>query len=132
MCDYSMEHIASRAAKIGDRLTTTNFFGTLTSGFASVDEPGVAVCLQPGTELAFEADVKRKGFWSYKSTGQTMAVFRQINRDIAATYHDALEFADGQTVLLTLLKKGQTATVLQLPAILHAKEAQSREEPVSA
>jgi hypothetical protein len=132
MCDYSMEHIASRAARIGDRLTTTNFFGTLTSGFASVDEPGVAVCLQPGTELAFDTEVKRKGFWSYKSTGQTMAVFRQINRDIAATFHDALEFADGQTVLLTLLKKGQTATVLQLPAIPHAKEAQSREEPVSA
>jgi hypothetical protein len=132
MCDYSMEHIASRAARIGDRLTTTNFFGTLTSGFASVDEPGVAVCLQPGTELAFDTEVKRKGFWSYKSTGQTMAVFRQINRDIAATFHDALEFADGQTVLLTLLKKGQTATVLQLPAIPHAKETQSREEPVSA
>jgi hypothetical protein len=132
MCDYSMEHIASRAARIGDRLTTTNFFGTLTSGFASVDEPGVAVCLQPGTELAFDTEVKRKGFWSYKSTGQTMAVFRQINRDIAATFHDALEFADGQTVLLTLLKKGQTATVLQLPAIPHAKEVQSREEPVSA
>jgi len=127
-----MEHIASRAARIGDRLTTTNFFGTLTSGFASVDEPGVAVCLQPGTELAFDTEVKRKGFWSYKSTGQTMAVFRQINRDIAATFHDALEFADGQTVLLTLLKKGQTATVLQLPAIPHAKEAQNREEPVSA
>ena len=132
MCDYSMEHIASRAAKVGDRLTTTNFFGTLTSGFAAVDDPGVAVCLQPGTELAFDSEVKRKGFWSYKSTGQTMAVFRQINRDIATTFHDALEFADGQTVLLTLLKKGQTATVLQLPAMPHAKEAQSREEPVSA
>jgi hypothetical protein len=132
MCDYSMEHIASRAARVGDRLTTTNFFGTLTSGFAAVDEPGVAVCLQPGTELAFESEVKRKGFWSYKSTGQTMAVFRQINRDIATTFHDALEFADGQTVLLTLLKKGQTATVLQLPAMPHAKGAQSREEPVSA
>ena len=62
MCDYSMEHIASRAAKVGDRLTTTNFFGTLTSGFAAVDEPGVAVCLQPGTELAFDSEVKRKGF----------------------------------------------------------------------
>ena len=132
MCDYSMEHIASRAAKVGDRLTTTNFFGTLTSGFAAVDEPGVAVCLQPGTELAFDSEVKRKGFWSYKNIGQTMAVFRQTNRDIAATFHDALEFADGQTVLLTLLKKGQTATVLQLPAMPHAKEAQSREEPVSA
>jgi hypothetical protein len=132
MCDYSMEHIASRVAKVGDRLTTTSFFGTLTCGFAAVDEPGVAVCLQPGTELAFDTEVKRKGFWSYKRTGQTMAVFRQIDKDIASTFHDALEFADGQTVLLTLLKKGQTATVLQLPAVPTSKEAHSRQEPVPA
>jgi hypothetical protein len=30
--------------------------------------------------------------------------------------HDALEFSDGRTVLLTLLCEGQAATVLQLPA----------------
>jgi hypothetical protein len=32
------------------------------------------------------------------------------------THHDALEFPDGQTVLLTGLVEGQEATVLQLPA----------------
>jgi hypothetical protein len=31
-------------------------------------------------------------------------------------HHDALEFPDGQTVLLTRLCDGQRATVLQLPA----------------
>jgi hypothetical protein len=31
-------------------------------------------------------------------------------------HHDALEFPDGQTVLLTELVEGQKATVLQLPA----------------
>ena len=31
-------------------------------------------------------------------------------------HHDALEFPDGQIVLLTFLKEGQQATVLQLPA----------------
>ena len=31
-------------------------------------------------------------------------------------HHDALEFPDGQIVLLTLLYGGQRATVLQLPA----------------
>jgi len=31
-------------------------------------------------------------------------------------HHDALEFPDGQTVLLTDLLEGQQATVLQLPA----------------
>jgi hypothetical protein len=32
-----------------------------------------------------------------------------------AADHDALEFPDGQIVLLTLLREGQQATVLQLP-----------------
>ena len=31
-------------------------------------------------------------------------------------HHDALEFPDGQVVLLTFLTEGQQATVLQLPA----------------
>jgi hypothetical protein len=30
-------------------------------------------------------------------------------------HHDALEFPDGQILLLTLLEEGQQATVLQLP-----------------
>lgn len=46
----------------------------------------------------------------------TTAIFRQINKDKAAAHHDALEFSDGQIVLLTLLKEGQKATVLQLSA----------------
>jgi hypothetical protein len=33
-----------------------------------------------------------------------------------ATHHDALEFPDGQIVLLTRLCEDQQATVLQLPA----------------
>ena len=132
MCDYSLEHVASRPAKVGDRLVTTRFYGTLTTGFAALEKPGVAVCLLPGTELAFDSEVKRKGFWSYKSTGQTMAVFRQVDRDVVRTFHDALEFADGQIALLALLKNGQTATVLQLPAVPAVKEATRIEEPVSA
>jgi len=44
------------------------------------------------------------------------AIFRQINKDRAAAHHVALEFPDGQIVLLTLLCEGQLATVLQLPA----------------
>jgi hypothetical protein len=31
-------------------------------------------------------------------------------------HHDALEFADGKVVLVTRLREGQKATVLQLPA----------------
>ena len=44
------------------------------------------------------------------------AIFRQINKEKAMAHHDALEFPDGQILLLTLLGEGQQATVLQLPA----------------
>ena len=43
------------------------------------------------------------------------AIFRQINKEISRAHHDAVEFSDGKIVLLTLLKEGQQATVLQLP-----------------
>jgi hypothetical protein len=46
----------------------------------------------------------------------TTAIFRQINKDKVVAHHDALEFPDGQLVLLTCLSEGQQATVLQLPA----------------
>src|ERR1700716_3948118 len=53
MCDYSLHAVASRPAKVGETLVTTSFYGTSTRGFAAKEEPGVAVCLLPGTELAF-------------------------------------------------------------------------------
>jgi hypothetical protein len=45
MCDYSLHLVASRAAKVGDELVTTNFDNSLTRGFAAIEEPNVAVCL---------------------------------------------------------------------------------------
>jgi hypothetical protein len=116
MCDYSLERVASRPARTGDRLVTTGFHGTLSRGFAAVEDTTVAVCLLPGTEVAFDKDVKKKGFWLSKSIHQKTAIFRQINREVPATSHDALEFADGQILLLVQLKEGQRGTVLQLPA----------------
>ena len=56
------------------------------------------------------------GLLPNKKTGQQLARFRQINMDNAVTHHDALEFPDGQVVLLTRLCDGQRATVLQMPA----------------
>ena len=55
MCDYSLHHVASRPAKVGDKLVTTQFNHSITRGFAAVGEPNVAVCLLPGTEVAFKA-----------------------------------------------------------------------------
>jgi hypothetical protein len=53
MCDYSLDFVASRPAKVGDKLVTTKFQNSMTRGFAAIGEPNVAVCLLPGTEVAF-------------------------------------------------------------------------------
>src|SRR5262249_43816374 len=53
MCDYSLDLVASRPAKVGDELVTTQFKNSITRGFAAIGEPNVAVCLLPGTEVAF-------------------------------------------------------------------------------
>jgi hypothetical protein len=116
MCDYSLELVSSRPAKIGDKLVSAGFPHTVSRGFASVEDPTVAVCLLPGTELAFEEDVRCETgiVWS-RNLGHRVASFRQINTDLRNRHHDALEFPDGQIVLLTCLCRGQRATVLQLP-----------------
>ena len=116
MCDYSLELVTSRPAKVGDKLVSAGFPHTVSRGFASVDDPTVAVCLLPGTELAFEEDVRcETGFVFSRTLGHNVASFRQINTGLRNRHHDALEFPDGQIVLLTCLCRGQRATVLQLP-----------------
>ena len=119
MCDYSLHSVRSRSAKVGDKLTTHDF-GTGTRGFAASEDMNVAVCVLPGTELSFAEEVKclPTGLiaWRDKVIEHKTAIFRQINKDKVAAHHDALEFPDGQIVLLTFLCEGQQATVLQLPA----------------
>jgi hypothetical protein len=120
MCDYSLDFVASRPAKIGDELVTTKFQNSMTRGFAPIGEPNVAVCLLPGTEVAFEKEVKYELIlfpsMRHGRLRKTVAQFRQINMGRPMVHHDALEFPDGETVLLTRLCEGQRATVLQLPA----------------
>ena len=115
MCDYSLHAVASRPAKVGETLIATSFSGG-TRGFAAEGEPKVAVCLLPGTELAFDQDVKYDQSWIWtKATKFRVARFRKIDQHNAFRHHDALELPDGNVVLVTLLKSGQRATVLQLP-----------------
>jgi hypothetical protein len=118
MCDYSLHHVRSRPARIADKLTTRNF-GTGTTGFAASEDRNVAVCLLPGAELSFASEVRclpRFLSWSERVINHKTAIFRQVNQEQKSVHHDALEFPDGEVVLLTLLKEGQEATVLQLPA----------------
>ena len=116
MCDYSLHLINSRPARVGDKLVTTTFPNTITRGFASVDEPELAVCLLPGTELAFDKEVQCEGIVLSRRLGHAVAKCQRVNKGQSNVHHDALEFPDGKIVPLTNLCKGQRATVLQLPA----------------
>ena len=118
MCDYSLEHVASREAAVADCLVTTAFPNTISRGFAAADDVNVAVCLRPGTELAFEHDAVYEHPVTHVQTrlGARLARFRQIDPNTPYMHHDALEFSTGEIVQLTKLIPGQRATVLQLPA----------------
>jgi hypothetical protein len=136
MCDYSLHNVASRPAVVADKLISTKFKGTDTRGFCAPDAAHVAVCVRPGTELAFDAEVTRLGLFGLRRvrTGQRLARFRQINVSDPNTHHDALEFPDGKIVLIHDLTPGQTLVVLQMPnetgrVIEHADE-QPRETSV--
>ncbi len=117
MCDYSLEHRASRPARVGDKLVTTRFGHRITGGFCAIGEPNVAVCLKPGTELAFEREIEiPAGFWlRSRKTGARVARFRHVNENCRTMHHDALELPKGEIVFLTRLREGQVATVIQLP-----------------
>ena len=122
MCDYSLQNVASRPAKVGDKLITHNF-DSFTGGFAAVGNLNVAVCLMPGTELVFEEEATYNHPLSrllprsrFGKIGATMATIPADQPGQPFVHHDALEFANGKIVLLTRLRPGQRATVLQLPA----------------
>jgi hypothetical protein len=120
LCVYSLQNVRSRPAKVGDKLTTRDF-GTVTRGFAAAEDAAIAVCVLPGTELAFSSPVTVTDYrfvvtWKTETLGHATAIFRQLNKNEPMTHHDALEFPDGRIVLLTRLSEGQVATVLQLPA----------------
>ena len=135
MCDYSLHAAASRPARTGDKLVISRFPYTFTRGFAAVDESNVAVCLCPGTEIAFDSEVQVEMpmllrfllhwfGWGRSVVGHKVARFRRVNMEVTATHHDAIELPDGRVILLTRLAVGQRATVLQLPIRLggHATE----------
>ena len=107
MCDFSLHAVRSRPAKVGDKLTT-RLFNSGTRGFCAPEDEGMAVCLLPGTELSFAEVVRRSPRWPWNTNviNYKTAIFRQINKEVQHTHHDALEFPAGQIVLLTLLEEG--------------------------
>jgi hypothetical protein len=131
MCDYSLHHVGSRPAKVSDKLMTMELArATSTRGFAAVGEfgaklvihegpPNVAVCLLPGTELAFNDEVQYDRAFRLLGKGRIkhkVARFREIEMNDPHRHYDALEFPNGQVLKVSRLAAGQNATVLQLPA----------------
>lgn len=138
MCDYSLHSVRSRPARVSDKLVSSAFRNSCTHGFAPAGEPEVAVCLLPGTELAFEKEVTYDRFLGFfpRKTGARVARFRHINVDNPQAYHHALEFPDGRIVLVHQLAAGQRATVLQLPSVASpvegGRQRQTSSNPASA
>lgn len=125
MCDYSLENVHSRPAALADRLVTTTFANTITRGFAAARDLDTAVCLMPGTELAFDRAVEYDHPVTHRRLRAPSATARfcEVDRYVPYAHHDALEFPDGTIVPLTRLVPGQHATVLQLPARTATTEA---------
>jgi len=129
MCDYSLHHVASRPAKVSDKLVTMELARSSARGFAAVGElgaklvihdrpPNVAVCLLPGTELAFNEEVRYDRAFPLLGKSRIkhkLARFREIEMNDPHVHFDALEFPNGQVLKLAQLVAGQSATVLQLP-----------------
>jgi hypothetical protein len=116
MCDYSLHAVATRPAEVGETIVATTFRGTSTRGFASEADMSVAVCLLPGTELAFADNVRYDNRWIWTRTiNSRVGKFGKVDPHIPDRHHDAIEFPDGKYVLVTQLVEGQRATVLQLP-----------------
>jgi hypothetical protein len=91
------------------------------------------VCLLPGTELAFAKEVEYEPafrlLWKRRTIVEKVAQFQLMNISQRAAHHDTLQFPSGQVVLVTRLRPGQIATVLQLPASeVNAKLAPVEEE----
>src|ERR1041385_8197860 len=94
MCDYSLQHVAHRPATVGDKLVSARFRNSTTHGFMAAGEPEVAICVLPGTELAFDSDVEyRPQFLSFRNRKLTerVARFRNVNQHDPYSYHRSEE-----------------------------------------
>src|SRR5262249_15695684 len=121
--------VAPGRARIGDKLVATKFPNSITRGFGAVDEPHVAVCLLPGTEIAFDQNVECEpsfgiGILPHKKIGQRLARFRQINMDNARDPSRRVGIPGRAGSAAHAPLRGPGATVLQLPIAAHPASAE--------
>jgi hypothetical protein len=82
MCDYSLQNVKSRAANAGEKLRTQHF-KTGTIGFAAPEDTKTAVCVFPGTELAFATAVRCSGRGLFAWNPHARIVFRGVGSSSA-------------------------------------------------
>lgn len=121
MCDYSLEAVRSRPATVGEKVVLSTFRNTISRGFASPADPGMAVCLIPGQSAVVFDKPPRVNKSAVLGTPPTelgtvemsqMASFIQVDLRHPFKHHDALRFADGSIVKVSTLPIGLEATVI--------------------
>jgi hypothetical protein len=118
MCDYSLEQKLSRPAKVGDKLVTKRF-SSFTTGFtdASIPDCDLAICMLPGTEIAFDDEVKLAAIDTEERLPREAVFVAMGNPEIIHEHHDGLEFPSvSKQRLINSIAPDQKATVLQVPA----------------
>jgi hypothetical protein len=133
MCDYSLQGIRNRLAEQGETLVVHRF-QTGSKGLASpesiqhVEGPKTwmatlkrlfaihteecAICIPDGAQLLLSG-IPARLQRHYNLSATEPVIFRQLSAD-AATYRDAVEFANGAKVRLQELDEGQAVKVMAL------------------
>jgi len=139
MCDYSLGLVASRPAKVGDELVKRSSRTPSREDSPQSESQTWQCAFYPARRSRSKRKSSTSAFFApfpimkFGRLEKKVAQFRQINVGKPRVHHDALEFPDGETVLLTQLCEGQHATVLQLPASrpVNAAEGQKRDSLVN-
>src|SRR4051794_22364684 len=97
MCGYSLLHVQSRAAQVGDKLVSTGFQNTISRGLPAAGDLNAAVCRLPGTGSAFDREGENENHLGSSIVRQPAAIARcrQIDTQKPYAHHAALEFPDG-------------------------------------
>jgi hypothetical protein len=133
MCDYSMHAVKNRKAVVGDKVKTSDFKRTSSPGLESLSEPGMAICLIPGTGVEFDEPVQHRDVnMNMSLNAQPFKIGRYVRKTgDAAEFKDAFQFPDGTMVLMAYLVTNQTGTVTYVPEEIIKQTEQPAKKPVA-
>lgn len=111
MCDYSLESVRNRPARVGEKLTTRRFpSGSV--GFTAAGDVGcsTAVCLMEDTRITLEnvpAELQRELGVAEKAT----VTFFRTDPQTSVGYRDSIRFPNGKEITLQRLGPAVSAVV---------------------